>query len=857
MRTNPVIRNMDLLPTELKNEPIWLLAADDAGTPNGVDDKGYSLAKIPCIITDSGLLQRFSNNMGHKAMSYDFAMTYAKKYGYDIGILMTDANHYTVIDLDAKKLTDTDVFNKRMVVFTDIISKSDSYTEQSSSGEGYHIIVKSDILIARNFRQHGIEIYSYRERFMLCTGNKVSTDSSGIVNDFEAKTSVILNSVSTPIGYRESIINSIVTELGSTYEEHGIILVEEVPKKSDESIIDEILQSTFADSFLEISTYTVNTDYTATRYPSGSEASMNVISILCRFTDSNSQIRRMFLALEIAKRDKYTKNDYHIDRCLTIARSDQDLSQVNAFIQASVNLYQLSQKDILNRRIEAESKILDSLEDYEDDGTIEDLTIIESEYEADIADFADIPIPHGLIGEIVQYSLDSSPLKLKVAAVAAALASISAIVGRQYRYRGSSLNNYFVVIGYSTMGKESASSTISAVAKALAANGGDAFFCFDKLASGQALPTLMRNAKFGSVTAMFPEFALLVEQLKNGNNSAMSGLKAELLDVFSKNKTHSRYGGSKHAKKEDEREGMESPAFTFVGDTTPDFYDGVTEEMASGGFMSRLILLSHDGTTKKMSDPYSHLVTLKKETIDGLNMLVQQVISKYNSNTFMDVGVTDPLVKVEVANLEEYLRLKFNKSKDEAHRQVFGRAFLKVMTVASLFAASYNLGNPTISMEDFIWARGLIMRDVFITVHKLNSGEIGVSEETCKRRVSSLFDKLLKNPKQRDKLAKGYAHVLDLGVMPRSLLSQRLQGNSFKIGQLSNTKTLEAVLDNMIKNGEIKVVTDDKKTILSNYTGRSVRGMCYESTEAYFDKPLDAVADWLKEVGKETLVQYL
>jgi hypothetical protein len=324
-----------------------------------------------------------------------------------------------------------------------------------------------------------------------------------------------------------------------------------------------------------------------------------------------------------------------------------------------------------------------------------------------------------------------------------------------------------------------------------------------------------------------------------------------------KDKLGSRYGSSAHANVENNRGGIEAPSFTFVGDWTPNFYDGITEEMMSSGFMSRLILLSDETTFKKPYDRNAHLASLSKETVSRLNELVQQVTSKFKNNTPIPVEFADPSVEFEADKLEAYLNLKFNKSHNESYRQVYGRAFLKVMTIAASLAATENLGNPRIGLTEFYWARNFIMRDIFITVDKLNKGELGVSEENCKRRVSALFDKLTRQPKLRDKLAKVYSHVLDLGIVPRSLLSQRLQGNSFKIGGLSNTKTLEAIIDNMIKNGEIRVVSEEKKSILSAFTGRSIRGICYESTDSFFDNKYGEVEDWLKSIGKDSSIQFL
>jgi hypothetical protein len=834
------VRHLNLLPNELRNSQMWLISADNDGRPGG---------KRPYILTDSGKLQPYTKTAGHQPMTYQVVNDFAMKYGYDIGIVMTSNDHYVVIDLDAKGL-EGDGYTKRMELFAKIIHSADSYAELSKSGKGYHIIVKSDILVARNSQQHGIEVYSYRERFLLCTGNKVSVTADGtVINEFEtAKMNTSL------IPYREDIVNYIIDTIKPDYAEEGIVLTESEPTKSNDSVIDEILQSHFSEQFMEIMTFSPTTDYTHTKYPSGSEACLNAIAILCRFTQSNEQVRTIFREFDIAKRDKYTKNNYHIDRCLTIARGEQDLTLINDFVEKACAAYAATQSAIIERRMTAEKEQLAHVNDFEEDSV--DLSEVYAQYETDIDNFADIPHPHGLIGEISRFIEAAAPHKLRVASVGGALGIMSGIVGRQFRYNGSSLNHAFVIVANSTMGKESSVKGMSSVSKALASCEGDNFFCFEKVSSASALKTIMRESKYGSVVATFPEFAVLLEQIKNGNDNAMAGLKGELLDVLTKNSEDSFYGGSKHAKKEDHREGMEAPSFSFIGDCTPNFYEGITEEMNSSGFMSRLIVLTHEGTTKDYVDRQAHLVKLSKFVVDDLKLLVQQVTSKYNANTFIPI-VESPEVAIASVELEGYLKLKYNTAADDSHRQIYGRTYLKVMTIASLFAACENIGSPVITMQDFEWARTLIMRDVYITTRKLKNGEIGVSEETCKRRVASLITKLLTRPKDRDKLAKVYNHVLDLGIVPRSLLSQRLQGNSFKIGQLSNTKTLEAVIDNMIKNGDIKVVSDEKKHIVTQFTGRSIRGICYEECNELFNEPLRKVEEWLTEVGKAEMSKFL
>jgi hypothetical protein len=384
-----------------------------------------------------------------------------------------------------------------------------------------------------------------------------------------------------------------------------------------------------------------------------------------------------------------------------------------------------------------------------------------------------------------------------------------------------------VIIAGSTLGKESAAKGMNSISKALASIEGDGFFCFDKISSPQALRSVMTNSKFRSVVATFPEFSFLIDQIKDGKDSAMSGMYAELLDIFGKNSVDSEYGGAVMANVINNRGSMNAPAFSFVGDCTPNFYDGVTEQMCSSGFMSRLLLLHNDNPTKYPADKTAHLVKLDKDVLDELSYLVQQVKNKHASGTFINVTYKDAEVEAAAERLQSYLLIKYNKSKDEAHHQAYGRTWLKVMTIASLFAACNNLGNPTISMEDFQWAQALVMRDVFTTVQKLRDGEMGISESTCRLRCSSFIEKLVFKPLSRDSKAKNAEAILNLGIIPRNLLSGKLQGSSFQIGNMTSGKTLDVILDGMCKDGYISVVSDDQKAFLNAALGKNLRGVLY------------------------------
>jgi len=835
------VRNHIYIPNELKAKPLWILAADETGKPNG---------KIPHIVTDSDKLQRFSKRMGHDPMTYPVCESMFDKFGYDFGLCLMADNQYVVIDLDYKNLSETEE-RRRIDIFKNVLYLfKDCYMEVSQSGKGFHILCKTDILIARNFRQYGIEIYSYRDRFILLTGNYITVDKSdnGEIrieqHYLNPPTQKTVAHVTQPIGYKDDEIKQLLEQLKATHcESEEIPLVELEPSNTDDEVFAEISASSFSEKFYEIISLRLDSDWSNSRYPSASEAVLAFVGIVAKFTKSNEQVRRMFKSLcDFSNKDKYVKSNYHIDRCLTIVRTELDMTAVDSFLDSTISLYYEQQRKIMEERIKHEMEVLNAIEnpdEFSEDAEVNMLEI-EKQYYSENEAFRDVPYPPGLIGDIARFSHASAPHKLRVAHLAVALVIVAGIIGRQVRYRSSATNLAIIVVAPSTMGKETCAKTMATVAKEVATVGGDAFFSFDKLSSGGALRSLMTTRKYGSVAVTMPEFAQIVEQMKQGKDNPMSGLKSEMLDAITKTGKDSIYGGSVHANTENNRENMIAPAFSMIGDTVPDFYEGITEEMCSGGFLSRFIIMEHEGTTKYKSDENCHRVQLERSVIDDLTTLVQQIQILHSRNEFVEVEVTCPIVNLEMKKYEEYLLAKFNKSKDEAHRQIYGRTMLKTMVVATILAYARNHCNPSINMEDFLWARNLIMRDVFRLEHKLNNGEIGVSERSCRLKAEAMIKKFVTMKKERDKGSQvQWGQLLDIGIFPRSLLSQRLQGQSFRIGTMSNIKTLDTILDNMIKNGEIIELTGAQKDALTDRINRTVRGKYYIVSQTKYIRALN------------------
>lgn len=821
-----ITANYTMIPDELKYERIWAIAADINAKPYSLEGK----AKIPHCISVNDKLFKF--NLSTQPMDFATAYDYHLNYGYNIGIILDDSTHYGVLDLDGKGVDEKE-WERRSEQFSSIISGMDCYTELSLSERGYHVLFKIDANISKQCDLEGVAIYTHRRRFIVLTGNVVDnatlqlTSIDGYVSD-------------KPVPYRDTHVTQLMSKFGMDGGGVDIELDEIESVVTDDDLLNHImLDNSWSDIFTEMCSYTNQLIRSgSTKYPSSSEAVLAIIGALCKFTDSNEQVRRIFRTLPLSQHEsnKYVKNNVAIDRAIKKVRAeiaeDKKIDEgIAAYYEgeiakkkAEMNLFKLTES-----KMKLDNDLVAS--DIDDVEMDEVLQRVNEEYAELSESFSDIPPAHGLIGELMDFFYDRSPHKLREAAVAGALAVVSGIVGRQYRISGSALNNYFIVIAPSTMGKESASKGINYIADKTSDVDGNQFFCFDTVSSGQALRTIVRDVEFGSVTTVMSEFALLVNSLRSENKgSPQQKLYDELLDVFSKNDKTSVYGGSRHANAEHNRSAIKAPAFSIVGDCTDDLYEKITDAMCVGGFLSRFIFLQHKGRKKKLYDKNAHKVELDPDVIDELKRLIVQVKHLHERGNFVEIGIKDSKTQKILDDFEMYVTGRYNfydKSSDEVYRQLYGRAHLKILTIASLFAVCRSIGNPVIHEEDVIWARALVMRFIMDIELRINNGEIGNSEANCVKRVKTLMDRLLnKHARPRDTRTKKYKDLLNLGFIPHSLLTYYLSDDSFRIGQYTPSKTLDTCISILIRNGELRLMSDSEFGTLRK-TGKNFNSTYY------------------------------
>lgn len=216
-----------------------------------------------------------------------------------VGFVLTSNDPFCIIDLDdkpEKPASDTD-----RTTHERIRQAFETYTERSTSGRGYHVVLRG--IVGAGRRRGNVEVYD-RERFMIFTGDVVRN---------------------VPITDQQARIEALVAEMPAL---DGAELVEVEPICPDEEIDRRARAAANGQKYAEL--------YAGRwrqfkEYPSPSEADFALMEFLTFHSISNEQCRRMFKASGL-NRPKAIRA--YLDRMLAKLRAQRDTSQVRADAEA-------------------------------------------------------------------------------------------------------------------------------------------------------------------------------------------------------------------------------------------------------------------------------------------------------------------------------------------------------------------------------------------------------------------------------------------------------------------------------------------------------------------------------------------
>lgn len=428
--------------------------------------------------------------------------------------------------------------------------------------------------------------------------------------------------------------------------------------------------------------------------------------------------------------------------------------------------------------------------------------------------------PPGVAGSIAQIIYSSAHRPVQEVAIVSALGLLAGVCGRAWLTpSGSGLNVYIVLLARSGIGKETMSDGISMFMKGASqwAHNVDEFYKFADFASGQALVNAVSSNP--CFTQIAGEFGRKLKRMSNHKDTALQELRTTMTKLYAKSGPSSIVGGISYSDTKNDKKVVSGVAYSMIGDSTPvTFREALTEDMMEDGFMSRLTVIEYDGERPHANN--QRLTDIPEEWGKWLTELIAQARALLHKNLFTTVeadGVALDLLDdfdIECDNA-------INATEDEAQRQMWNRAHLKALRIASLLAVADNYLHPCITTEQAHWAINLIRRDIAVFSSKLESGDIGDGDGARETKVLSLMrDYLIKAPSAGYKVPEP---LRKKGIIQRGYLLKRTAPLPlFKNHAQGATRALDQTLKSLERSGYI--MKCNSETLFQDY---NERGECY------------------------------
>jgi hypothetical protein len=708
--------------------------------------------------------------------SYDEALAASVDYS-GVGFVLTEEDPYTFIDLDEPHDVDDEtrimIYNRQLKVFNEF----NSYAETSPSGKGLHIIVKGSIPAGR--KRSAIEIYS-SVRYMTLTG-KIYRD--------------------LPINNHNDLLQQLYKQMGGGVVNYCVSNCEQ--KEEDEEIIQKAFNAVNGEKFHDLLL-----GNWPDHYPSQSEADFALINIIAFYTQNTQQIARIFRNSGLGKRKKALRDDYinymvnrSFDRMLPPIDLDGLRNQMEEALCTKNRLPNLPSKPLK-----------------------------QSPPTIDLPETSPYSLPPGLVGEIAQFIYDASPRQVKEIALAGAIGLMAGVCGRSYNISGTGLNQYVLLIGDTGVGKEALSLGADKLIKPILATvpSAEEFIGPGEIASPQALIKYLGYGS-SSFVSQVDEFGMKLQEMTAMNASPnQEGLKRAFHFLFSKSGEGQSLKGSIYSEKEKNTKPIMAPAFSVLGESTPEeFYKCLNERMITSGLLPRFFIIEYKGKRGYLNKGHEKIKP-DFQLIERFGALCAHSLTLNNSNKAVHVEMTQD-AEFELNRFDQETTDIINENKQDVRKRIWNRAHIKVLKLAALVAVGINPYSPQVDMNCVNWAKRLIMADINNLISKFESGEVGDDTEETKQidEVKRVIKEYIKNDwSEVEKYKASQSKLHQDKVITLTYIQRRLMGTAcFRKDKLGATRSIHKVVETLKDQGML--IEIGKSQILKEY---NFNGKCFSAS---------------------------
>lgn len=699
-----------------------------------------------------------------------------------IGFVLTENDPFAFIDLDNPG-DDKDAMDKQLQIYNEF----DSYAELSPSGNGLHILVYGQL--KRGRRRGKIEVYS-SGRYMTMTGNV----------------------------YRHAPIRDCNVQLNSLYDRLGegrnldmFYAGAEAERFTDEKLIEVASTAANAEKFNDLF-YHGNWQG---HYPSQSEADFALFDIIAFYSQNGQQTQRIFLQSALAQREKSRAQyriNYMLARCFDRMIPPVDYEAL---------------RERVERVIEEKARRIEPSTPFPTNG-IQQTPIIEQKVNIEQPIGLKLPgmnepitMPPGLVGEIAEFIYAQAPRPVKEIALITSLGITGGVCGRSFNVSGTGLNQYFVLLANTGTGKEASASGANKLFHSIAKQVPSAkgFLGPGTIQSSQALMNHLakKQTSFCSILGEFSEFFSQMGNPKAAPN--MKTLKALMLQLYSKSGYGMRFDDVIWADKDKNIEGIVSPAFSFVGECTPQkFYEALHDGMIEEGLLPRFTIIEYDGP--RVPENKNHMMVQPSfGLVERFSSLCAHSIGLNTQNKAIDVKMNEEATELfELYNV--FCDNQINTTSSSVRKHLWTRARLSAMKLAALVAVGLNPYSPSICKNCAYWAIALINRGASNIIDKFSTGDVGtIADEDVQitKLVSTIREyATLEYGKIAKYMPSNGEELYKQKLIPYSYLQKKLTSALvFKNDRLGPTNAIKRGIKTLCDRGDLQEV--QKSILMKNF----------------------------------------
>lgn len=683
--------NYQLIPFELRKYPQWIVwKYEDVN--NKKTKVPYNLKGFRASVTNPQTWHTFEDVAN--ATAFD-----------GIGFVLTENDPFAFIDLDYTP--NQEEFAKQQTIYSNFI---DTYAELSPSGKGLHILLKGRLPQGR--RRGSVEIYS-SQRFMTVTGNVYNNKE---INNCQNRLETLYNS----LGKADKIIK----------------LADENQHYSDEDLFEIAYNAENGQKF-----YDLYNGHWQDYYSSQSEADHALINILSYFSRNQEQIARMFRASALGKRQKAMRDDYvgkMVMRSFDNYIPPVDIGAMAENVKNALAENQQSKKGNLNLQLLTPAEMFPT-QIAPVDVPLPDLSktnMCYSEYALDV-DFENLP--NGLIKELARFIYAQSPRPVKAISTMTALALMAGICGRSYNISGTGLNNYFVLLAPTGIGKEGISKGINKLINTIIPQQplAKTFVGLGELVSGISLLRYLSEETQCCLTVQ-GEFGMTMQRMTGRNATPnMLQLRKIILDLYGKSGNGEIMRSTVYADKQKNISEIKAPSFTMLAESTPStFFDALSDGLVDEGLISRFNIV--ECTAKRPPlNKHHNKIEVPTDLKDYFLNLASNCLTLNATDQVIDIEMTYEAEEM-FNDFDKFCDDEINNSPEESYRQLWNRGHLKSLKIASLFAIGVNIYKPVISKEQAIYAIKFVRDSIQQMYNRYSNLEIGVDSVSFEKRTLDL-----------------------------------------------------------------------------------------------------------------------